>query len=405
MLTKLPASVCANGRTVYVDSRIASQVVAVCGQFGVQAYSGRRFEPGSDHNCGAAVDFTGSDTNQRALYDYAKGVGTWWVEPWNMSHTIGAAGTTGPHVHISFFRCGARAKVSPKTSPTGSFTLTDYRNAWETAGGSKALSPIMAAIGMAESHGDPRAHCLNCAGVREDSRGLWQINIDANPEFSSWNLYDPVTNATAARTILKRQGLAAWSTYKSGAYKPYLSSGGGSKPGKSIPGILTGIAGDAASGLPGLGIGVAKGGLDLLGIGIPNPVSGVESAVTKGFTWLGMSILYSVIIMGGVSMVLVGMVMIGIDIGFVRHSATVNAFTSIPRPGYNPSKANTKAYRVGVARGEQAKARAQGYREGREGATVAMRSRVGKTPKAVGTKALADAARKKDADKFGKVPY
>lgn len=49
------------------------------------------------------------------------------------------------------------------------------------------------AIALAESGGNPRAHAT---GI-EDSRGLWQINLDAHA--NKWgDLYDPLTNARAA---------------------------------------------------------------------------------------------------------------------------------------------------------------------------------------------------------------
>ena len=40
----------------------------------------------------------------------------------------------------------------------------------------------------------------------EDSKGLWQINLNAHPEFLSWNLYDPQSNAFAAYQIYLKAG-------------------------------------------------------------------------------------------------------------------------------------------------------------------------------------------------------
>src|SRR5579883_909606 len=85
-------------------------------------------------------------------------------------------------------------------------------------------APTAAAICAAESGGDPNARCLNCAGVVEDSRGLWQINVatGANPQYAGWDLYDPATNARAA-LALSRNGddWSDWSTYRSGTYQAY----------------------------------------------------------------------------------------------------------------------------------------------------------------------------------------
>ena len=53
-----------------------------------------------------------------------------------------------------------------------------------------------------ESGYNPDAH--NVSG--EDSRGLMQINLNAHPEFSNLNLYDPLTNLKAAYQIFVKAG-------------------------------------------------------------------------------------------------------------------------------------------------------------------------------------------------------
>lgn len=92
---------------------------------------------------------------------------------------------------------------------------------------------VMAAIAMAESGGNPRAHN---AIPPDNSYGLWQINMlgSMGPArrkqygiSSNDQLYDPATNARAAAKILSGQGPGAWSTYTSGAYKKYLNGSGG----------------------------------------------------------------------------------------------------------------------------------------------------------------------------------
>jgi murein DD-endopeptidase MepM/ murein hydrolase activator NlpD len=66
------------------------------------------------------------------------------------------------------------------------------------------------AIAMAESGGDPHAR-LNTS--REDSRGLWQINLHAHDNYAHANLYDPLTNARAAYEISGHgRNLYPWST-------------------------------------------------------------------------------------------------------------------------------------------------------------------------------------------------
>src|SRR4051794_32076735 len=124
------------------------------------------------------------------------------------------------------------------------------------AGGFSPTAAIMAtAVALAESGGNPAAHCHNCfPGVTEDSRGLWQINVDAHPDMAGWNLYDPKTNARAAYSISSGgRSFGAWSTYTNGAYRntlPQVYSGlgitAGAQPPASAPGgVPAGGAGPA----------------------------------------------------------------------------------------------------------------------------------------------------------------
>jgi hypothetical protein len=91
---------------------------------------------------------------------------------------------------------------------------------------------VMAAIAMAESGGNSGAHNTN-AGTGDNSYGLWQINMlgSMGPERrrqfgigSNDALFNPGTNAAAAMSMYRSQGLGAWSTYKNGAYRQYLGT-------------------------------------------------------------------------------------------------------------------------------------------------------------------------------------
>jgi cell wall-associated NlpC family hydrolase len=67
----------------------------------------------------------------------------------------------------------------------------------------------MTAIALAESSGNSGAHNPN----GEDSKGLWQINMDSHPEFDGWDLYDPLTNAKAAYSVsMSGQDISPWTT-------------------------------------------------------------------------------------------------------------------------------------------------------------------------------------------------
>ena len=61
-------------------------------------------------------------------------------------------------------------------------------------------------IAECESGFNPEAKCLNCFGVSEDSRGLWQINVNAHPQYKSVDLFNPKINAEAAYQVYKEAG-------------------------------------------------------------------------------------------------------------------------------------------------------------------------------------------------------
>ncbi|HET9658362.1 MAG TPA: NlpC/P60 family protein, partial [Kineosporiaceae bacterium] len=80
-------------------------------------------------------------------------------------------------------------------------------------------SVTMTAIALAESGGRSSAH----ATVGEDSRGLWQINAAAHPEFSGMDLYDPKANAAAAFAVSRGGAdVSPWTTTHGGGRASYL---------------------------------------------------------------------------------------------------------------------------------------------------------------------------------------
>jgi hypothetical protein len=90
--------------------------------------------------------------------------------------------------------------------------------------------PTIVAIAMGESSGNPRAHNPD-ASTGDNSYGLMQINMlgqmgaDRRAQFglsSNEELFDPVTNFAAAKTIYDSQGLGAWGAYTNGSYKDFL---------------------------------------------------------------------------------------------------------------------------------------------------------------------------------------
>lgn len=103
--------------------------------------------------------------------------------------------------------------------------------------GTKTWAALMAAIAEAESGGNPGAVNPNDNNGRQSSFGLWQVSTGTHqPPSPQWA--DPATNAQLALGKLQGQGLEAWGTYTSGAYRAYLS-------GSTTPDV-TGLANSAA---------------------------------------------------------------------------------------------------------------------------------------------------------------
>lgn len=80
----------------------------------------------------------------------------------------------------------------------------------------------MGAIGMRESHGRSWVH--NYDPPRDDSWGLWQINVlpNANPRFRNWKLTDPNVNAKAMSLLWKAAGERPWGGYAESSFSGWL---------------------------------------------------------------------------------------------------------------------------------------------------------------------------------------
>lgn len=108
-------------------------------------------------------------------------------------------------------------------------------NSWAT---------LMAAIAEAESGGNPGALNPNDNGGTQSSYGLWQISTGTHaPPAPNWA--DPGENAKLAIGKLNSQGLTAWGTYDSGAYKAYMN--GATTPDTTIPGNPAATATETAA--------------------------------------------------------------------------------------------------------------------------------------------------------------
>lgn len=134
--------------------------------------------------------------------------------------------------------------------------------------------PIMVAIGLAES-GDPNHPGFSRVTVVSKPNkngtvdsGVWQINSVHG--FNQATLLTLDGNAAAAKTVYDRQGLGAWSTYNSGAYRPFLTAG------------TAGASSPDATAAPSTGV---------QNLGVPNPLNAydwlkqVGSVITSGDFW------------------------------------------------------------------------------------------------------------------------
>lgn len=111
-----------------------------------------------------------------------------------------------------------------------SYDAGQLQSILRAAGWPESLLVTQAAIGLAESRGNPNAY----NGVSPDnSYGLWQINMigSLGPARraalginSNSALFDPVTNARAALMVYNQQGFRAWSVYLNGSYRSFLSA-------------------------------------------------------------------------------------------------------------------------------------------------------------------------------------
>lgn len=121
------------------------------------------------------------------------------------------------------FGMGSNPAAAPPTAqgaPTPS--NADLVSAAQAAGFSGSALRTALAIALAESRGDPKATGKNKDGSLD--RGFWQINNKWHPDVTDDMAYDPMQNAQAAFRISGGgTNWKPWTTYKTGAYKQYLS--------------------------------------------------------------------------------------------------------------------------------------------------------------------------------------
>lgn len=184
-----------------------------------------------------------------------------------------------------------------RAGPMGSLTYGQLEELWVQAGGPRPLAPLMAAIALAESAGNPQALNPSDNNGTQTSWGLWQIS-DGTHNKPSPDILTPLGNARAAVAKYHDQGLSAWGTYDSGAYKRYYrggvppsqlpAGGGGGGGGGGQTALLTGWNPGDLGWLEGpLGIIQYLG--TLAGQQISGNVSGIDG-LAKAFTGFAQSV-------------------------------------------------------------------------------------------------------------------
>lgn len=178
---------------------------------------------------------------------------------------------------------GAEAAASPGRSGSGrqTYGYAQLKGLWESAGGDAGVSDIMAAIAIAESSGRSDAKGgPNSNGTFD--YGCWQINSSHGYDTASLLAADQSYNARCAVSIYHSQGLGAWSTYNSGAYKRYLKgsgtthSGAGSGSGDSTYDPLAASKGAKAKGATQATIISEQGHIAAMLKGLPSTLDPVE---------------------------------------------------------------------------------------------------------------------------------
>lgn len=126
--------------------------------------------------------------------------------------------------------------------PLDQQTFDHLKGLWVAAGGAPGRSDVAAAIAFAESSGcqyalagpvdiRPVQECHWTKTDGENSCGYWQINLRAHARYSAPAIFGELENAKAAVAISDDgRDFRPWSTYKDGAYQPFLQEYGYKSP-------------------------------------------------------------------------------------------------------------------------------------------------------------------------------
>lgn len=160
---------------------------------------------------------------------------------------------------------------------------------WIQAGGDPSQAGTASAVALAESSGNTSATNHNTNGSTD--LGTWQINNSAHPTYNQQQLLsNPLYNAKAAVAISSNgKDWGPWVTYKTGAYKKYLSGFRGPARSGTVPGSTNTGDAAAAAKLESEGITTQSGGIlgSLLGGGVGSTLELVENPIRIGKILIG----------------------------------------------------------------------------------------------------------------------
>ena len=220
-------------------SAIAATVMKRWPGLVISSTTGGGHASGSYHYSGRAVDLVGGDMQKEGAWiaqhltrNLTEGIhnstlsvdmghhvdpGFWGASTW--------AGHTN-HIHLAKRKGGLIQRLAgggavkahkPWRSVFGSrFDKNELTTLGAFVGMPQAA--LMAAIAMAESAGNPTA--MGGAG----DKGLWQEIPSTAAAFGTnyGTLFNPIAAATGAKKVVQGQGLNAWTTYRSGAYRSFM---------------------------------------------------------------------------------------------------------------------------------------------------------------------------------------
>lgn len=220
-------------------------------------------------------------------------------------------------------------KTKPKHPPKRKYTFSQLEHLWIKNGGSKKLAPTMAAIALAESHGNINARHVNSNGSVD--QGLWQINSSNQQLYRGKNIFNPNVNAHAAIQLAEHSGngLKNWTTYTSGTYAQYLPGGkkwgwigvvfNPNNPKLKSPGGKSGALNGVTSAVEHPVRSVQQAGNAV----VNKAESPIVSTLQTGLKDAG----FAVVILGGGALILLGILLVGADLAIPAFSSMRNGKT------------------------------------------------------------------------------